>query len=251
MAQEQESGAFIPDPYHVPGYTGFCPQLHYQLGNTYGTTTNCLLAKPSITKSPHSILSPPRLRPNDTPEPPKLQPSQVHSCTADRGIVLPKINIPPGYVGRRPKVQFQQASSFTRTVSDTADDFLEVQSSVTRGHVKLPAENTCGHGNAKDVYNAREWKPKAENKAPLSNCKKALKVTLPENLQRKAIPGYTGFIPLYQYALGVGFGPGVKMSMDEFDKYQALGTRSAPLTGTPLDSCTSSTLCKKTSDQEL
>ncbi|XP_073498461.1 ciliary microtubule inner protein 2A [Phyllobates terribilis] len=219
MAQGPGSCLFT-DPYHIPGCTGFCPQLCYQLGNTYGSTANCLLTDHSMTKSPHSTKTP--------AEPPKLQPTQVHSCTADKGNVLPEI-----YTGHQCMLQCQHSTSLGHMVSDAVDDFLEGHSSVARRRMEQPAEYTYDHGNRKDFYTKREWKPKAEYKSPLSKYVTALKVDLPHNLQRKAIPGYTGFIPHYQYAFGVGFGPGVKASMDEFDKSQASLLMNHILGGTP------------------
>ncbi|XP_073415580.1 ciliary microtubule inner protein 2A [Dendrobates tinctorius] len=220
IVQEPGSCLFM-DPYHIPGCTGFCPQLRYQLGTSYGSTTNCLLTDASMTKSPHSTLSPLRQAPIKMPaESPKLQPTQVHSCTADNGIVLPEIYIPSGYAGHRLMSPCQHSTSLSHVVPDAVDSCLEGHLSVTRRHMKQPVEYTYDHHNRKDVYTKREWKPKEDYKSPVNNYTKTLKVDLPNNLQRKAIPGYTGFIPRYHYGLGVGFGPGVKASMDEFDKSQ-------------------------------
>ncbi|XP_069610617.1 ciliary microtubule inner protein 2A [Ranitomeya imitator] len=234
MAQEPKSCRFM-DPYHIPGCTAFCPRLRNQLGTTYGSTTISLLPDPSVTKSHHSILSPLRQSPIKMPaEPPKLQPTQVHSCTADKGIVLPKIYIPSGYTGLRPTMWCQHSTSLCYMVPDAADGGPEVHSSVTRWHMKQPAEYTYDH-NGKDVYTKRQWTPKEEYKSPLNKYMKALKVDLPDNLQRKAIPGYNGFIPRNQYALGVGFGPGIKASMDEFDKIQEPRTCSSPNHEMPIE----------------
>ncbi|XP_075690953.1 ciliary microtubule inner protein 2A isoform X2 [Rhinoderma darwinii] len=219
MAQEPKSSLVTPDPYYIPGYGGFCPQLRYQLGSTYGTSTNRLLTDPYVMNSSRPLLSPLRQPPaQTTAEPPKLQRSRVDIYPKDDGIVLPKMYIPPGYAGHRPMSQFQHATSFSRMVVDAVDDFLEVQS-IMRRQIKRPAETT-NNGGTKNANIMRHWKPTAEYKSPLTTYIKPLKIDLPRSLQRNAIPGYTGFIPRYQWSMGVGFAPGVKASMDEFDRSQ-------------------------------
>ncbi|XP_072286107.1 ciliary microtubule inner protein 2A isoform X2 [Pyxicephalus adspersus] len=47
------------------------------------------------------------------------------------------------------------------------------------------------------------------------------KIELPISLQRKAITGYTGFIPRSRFTMGISYIPGVKACMDEFDLSQA------------------------------
>ncbi|KAJ1145356.1 hypothetical protein NDU88_011645 [Pleurodeles waltl] len=58
MKREPKNNFFTPDPYYIPGYSGFYPQLRYQIGSTFGTATNHLLTDPTIDKSPKSVLAP-------------------------------------------------------------------------------------------------------------------------------------------------------------------------------------------------
>ncbi|XP_044848092.1 protein FAM166A isoform X1 [Mauremys mutica] len=58
MAAPRKHGFFPPDPYYIPGYGGFYPQIRYQIGETYGKTTSRLLTDPSVPKSPCSVLAP-------------------------------------------------------------------------------------------------------------------------------------------------------------------------------------------------
>ncbi|XP_044125000.1 protein FAM166A [Bufo gargarizans] len=171
-------------------------------------------------KSPRSVLSPLRHPlPQRAAEPHKFQRSHVCSFPMDHEIVLPKIYIPPGYAGHRPMLQFQHATSFSHMVANAVDDFLEVQSSVTGRQINRAVEDTYNHDAREDVYTTRHWKPKAEFKSPLSTFKNS-KIDLPQNLQRNAVPGYTGFIPRYHSSTGASFAPRVKESMDEFDRSQ-------------------------------
>ncbi|XP_069799321.1 ciliary microtubule inner protein 2A isoform X3 [Dendropsophus ebraccatus] len=245
MAKDPKSGLFTPDPYYVPGYGGFCPQLRYQLGNTYGSATSRLLTDPAMMRSPRSVLSPLTRPPTQTTaEPPK---SHRGPFSMLKGNVLPEIYIPPGYAGHRPMLQFQHATSFSRMVASAVDDFMEVQSSVTRGQIHHPADN----GSTKATYITRHWKPKAEHRSPPTTYMRIPKINQPENLQLNAIAGYTGFIPRYHWSMGVGFAQGVKESMDEFNRSQASGTHLAQALGTPLGSSTPCTPCKKSQDKAL
>ncbi|XP_056396442.1 protein FAM166A isoform X2 [Hyla sarda] len=181
------------EPYYIPGYGGFYPQLCYHLGNT----TSRLLTHPSVMRIPPT--QPPT---QTTDQPPKLHHSHAGSLSTG--------------TGHQPMLQFRHAASFSRTVTNAVDDFLEVRSSATGLKEKRPG----GDGSAKDSYTTRHWKPKAEHKSSLTTYVMTPKINPPHNLQRNAIPGYTGFIPRYHWSMGVGFAPGVKESMDEFDRRQ-------------------------------
>ncbi|XP_071980065.1 ciliary microtubule inner protein 2A isoform X2 [Engystomops pustulosus] len=244
MSQELKSSIFTPDPYYIPGYEGFFPQLRYQLGHTYGTTTSRLLTDPSIMKSPHSLLSPLRPPATKTAEPPKLPRAQDGGFPVENEIVLPEMYIPPGYAGHRPMLQYQHATSFSRMVSNAVDEFTEMQTSVMRGQMKRPQERST-----EDTF-PRQWKPMAEYTSPLTSYSKNPQIDLSQRLQRKAITGYTGFIPRYCWTFGVGYRPGVKTSMDEFERMQASGTHMAlPLVTAP-GSSTSRPVCEKTLDKD-
>ncbi|XP_044730261.1 UPF0605 protein CG18335-like [Chrysoperla carnea] len=47
----------LAQPHFVPGYTGFCPQFKYRVGDTYGHTTHKLLLDPSVSHSEKLVLS--------------------------------------------------------------------------------------------------------------------------------------------------------------------------------------------------
>nr|XP_043868766.1 protein FAM166B [Solea senegalensis] len=45
-----------PDPHYVPGYTGYCPQLKYNMGRTYSQQTAELLTSPDVKRSGRLVL---------------------------------------------------------------------------------------------------------------------------------------------------------------------------------------------------
>ena len=48
--------AFYTEPYYIPGYSAYFSQLPFQIGDTYGHTTNKLLTDPRVQKGKRSVL---------------------------------------------------------------------------------------------------------------------------------------------------------------------------------------------------
>ncbi|TDH01996.1 hypothetical protein EPR50_G00168410 [Perca flavescens] len=84
-----------PDPHYVPGYAGYCPQLKYTMGKSYGQLTAKLLTSPEVKHSNHLV----------------LHTGHVPSTESDAGLTLrsiPDSNLKkmiPGYTGFIPKSQ--------------------------------------------------------------------------------------------------------------------------------------------------
>ncbi|XP_032088830.1 protein FAM166A isoform X1 [Thamnophis elegans] len=58
MTAAQKCSFFPQEPYYIPGYGGFYPQVRYHVGQSYGRTTSRMLTDPEVRKSPCSILTP-------------------------------------------------------------------------------------------------------------------------------------------------------------------------------------------------
>ncbi|XP_065428715.1 ciliary microtubule inner protein 2A [Chrysemys picta bellii] len=150
MSAPPKHSLFTPDPYYIPGYGGFYPQIRYQIGETYGKTTSRLLTDPNVRKSPCSVLAPlgkPRFLEDfsGTKHPSNQMLDQNYSYF-------------PGY-----------------TVTETVD---------------------------------------------LSRYNQLPQLDVPNLIQRKAISGYTGFVPRFTWIMGVNYLKGVKDAMNEFDRNQ-------------------------------
>lgn len=46
-----------PQPNYIPGYTGYCPQYKYRVGDTYGSLTHKVLIDPCTHHAEKLILS--------------------------------------------------------------------------------------------------------------------------------------------------------------------------------------------------
>lgn len=49
--------AQTPEPHYIPGYTGYCPQLIYRCGDTYGSLTHFLLLDPCASHGKKLVIS--------------------------------------------------------------------------------------------------------------------------------------------------------------------------------------------------
>ncbi|XP_034292166.1 ciliary microtubule inner protein 2A isoform X4 [Pantherophis guttatus] len=58
MTAAQKCSFFPQEPYYIPGYGGFYPQVRYHVGQSYGRTTSRMLTDPEVRKSPCSVLTP-------------------------------------------------------------------------------------------------------------------------------------------------------------------------------------------------
>lgn len=53
----RQSELFPEEPHYVPGYRGYCPQMAFKMGQTYGKTTHGILSDKTIAKSGRRVLA--------------------------------------------------------------------------------------------------------------------------------------------------------------------------------------------------
>jgi len=53
----RQSELFPDEPHYIPGYRGYCPQINFKMGDTYGKTTHGILVDRSIAKSSKRVLA--------------------------------------------------------------------------------------------------------------------------------------------------------------------------------------------------
>lgn len=101
----KKSSLLTPDPYHVPGYCGYVPQLKYKLGETFGGHTHKLLTDSSVATSGVSLLA--DITPSAAPDPslrPKTSEDFFSSALASRtrswGDQKYVPQMVPGYTGK-------------------------------------------------------------------------------------------------------------------------------------------------------
>ena len=91
------------EPYHIPGYCGYCPQFKYKINDTFGSTTHDLLTAPGISRSKMPVLAPLEGRQTAEQEARKL--SLIESRGENLGDQKYGVQMVPGYTGYVPKGQ--------------------------------------------------------------------------------------------------------------------------------------------------
>ncbi|XP_068104816.1 ciliary microtubule inner protein 2A isoform X2 [Hyperolius riggenbachi] len=223
MSQHPAQRLFNPDPYYIPGYAGFCPQLRYQVGNSYGSTTSHILADPTVAKSPRSVLSPIKQPPDGgRDEQHKLQRYDVSSFPPANLTDTQKAYKEAQYTDHLPTLQKQHNASCSRKHIE--------------GHIPAPARDKAQEAQAillkkksspfeksypdKTIKEATWQHPTREYDTSPIRAARLPKIELPGSLQRRAIKGYAGFIPQSHCSMGSRFSVSVNACMDEFDRHQ-------------------------------
>nr|XP_017503090.2 protein FAM166A [Manis javanica] len=253
MTASQKHNLFTPEPHYIPGYAGFYPQMRYQVGNTYGRTTARLLTDPSVPNSPCSVLSPiakPRFEDFSKPKTPFIP------C---RDLSEPDV---PHYTGLKPHKNFEiLGRSPPQEVDAQGPSGLEniprqvlLPAGSLPYHPYLPCppgrkgdSKDLGHPGQWLAYREEGWKSttpilKAPGQDQLCHCRRdeypppahqhetldvgkfhrLPQLDHPNLIQRKAISGYTGFIPRFAWVMGMNYHDSVTQAMDEFDRHQFL-----------------------------
>ncbi|KAM4663149.1 ciliary microtubule inner protein 2A isoform 1-T1 [Discoglossus pictus] len=253
MSRESKSSILNPDPYFLPGYTGFVPKLQYKLGESYGSATRHLLAEPT-TRSSQPILS--QITKTDlqrTYEPPKPT-SQIVIIPPPASELSPSELYPPGHAGAPPAptplwtrwrqhcdeteeldpqdtvlmvcrplaleevhvLQKQYGASIRKTTTDSREKSIGL-SAEKETQTRLGPETILKSYNIEPLEYMR---PALKSDTFLPVCIKPSTLDLPKPIQRKAILGYTGYIPYSIWKIGERYIPMVQHCMEEFDQMQ-------------------------------
>ncbi|XP_077779118.1 ciliary microtubule inner protein 2A-like [Podarcis muralis] len=270
---------FLPqEPYYIPGYSGFYPQVRYQLGKPYGRLTCDVLTDPQVQKSPVSVLAPlakpkflndftSRDRPfrqcmdqhqNYIPGYSGSAPYQGCLRLPNRAppcAITPKPTIcPPTGAEPRPAAApchpglrlacgpgWRQFSSSIGGDSNPAPkmylchpDVALVCGREERAPCDAGMSLICGQGcraaPCGEVrgrlrttrLEATPLPPPTETTTDICRFDRTPKMDAPNLIQRKAISGYTGYIPRFPWIMGENYTAGVKDAMDEFDRNQEM-----------------------------
>uniref|UniRef100_A0A8D2IZL2 Family with sequence similarity 166 member A n=1 Tax=Varanus komodoensis TaxID=61221 RepID=A0A8D2IZL2_VARKO len=237
MTAAQKCSFFPQDPYYIPGYGGFYPQVRYQLGKTYGRTTCEMLTDPGVHKSPCSVLAP-LTRPKfiedysrrNLPEHEMFRPTEGPET---------RHALPPRHpAGVRAWMEAVCSHSWATAGGDArgAEDAVPPGRGWARGppillhgerrdkRKRVPSAQTPGPFPFQPTQIEAMPLPPATETVDVKRFGRIPRLDMPNLIQRKAISGYTGFIPRFTWIMGVNYLKGVKEAMNEFDHNQVTRT---------------------------
>ncbi|XP_034958294.1 ciliary microtubule inner protein 2A [Zootoca vivipara] len=288
MAAAQKGKFFPQEPYYIPGYSGFYPQVRFEVGKPYGRITCDVLTDPNVQKSPVSVLAP-LTRPKfvgdftgrDRPFSQCMDQHQNYipgysgfvpyqGCIPIPGRVPPRTTFPPQ--GNRPCVrvpppgkdtpschpgirlacgpgwrQFASSAGADLHPALTGAD-LNPDSKMYLCHPDVAL--VCGRDRGQpcdpgmSLICGQGWRavpcsgggagseeptriegtplPLATETSDVCRFDRTPKMDTPNLIQRKAISGYTGYIPRFPWIMGENYLTGVKDAMNEFDRNQEM-----------------------------
>ncbi|CAH1989132.1 unnamed protein product [Acanthoscelides obtectus] len=113
-----------PNPHFIPGYTGFCPQYKYRLGDTFGTTTHKVLLDPTVHHAEKLVLSD---RSGDDFQTFRPATKEIDIVNERHGDTIYRHPMVPGYEGFVPKEHGKFGQRYTVQATEALADFEKAQ----------------------------------------------------------------------------------------------------------------------------
>lgn len=226
-----KSVLMTPDPFHTPGYGGFCPQFKYQIGETFGRTTSHLLRNSNVASSGRLVLG--EIHPSTT-EADRLRDMRSHlmrtrtQSWGDQKLVECMV---PGYTGFVPKNQHYFGKRYAENCMNAASDFendqrkhnqkiqdLRTIEAIQSGRVvpkegqNLPQIST--RHKTPLVPIAKEPRPYISRSSPPHTMSPYYMGN--DNSEKLFMSGYTGFVPRSRGMLGMGYPLITHAALNEF-----------------------------------
>nr|CAI5839729.1 unnamed protein product [Callosobruchus analis] len=113
-----------PNPHFIPGYTGFCPQYKYRIGDTFGTTTHKVLLDPTVHHAEKLVLSD---RSGDDFQSFRPATREIDIVNERHGDTIYRHPMVPGYEGFVPKEHGKFGQRYTVQATEALADFEKAQ----------------------------------------------------------------------------------------------------------------------------
>ncbi|CAL1569545.1 unnamed protein product [Knipowitschia caucasica] len=194
-----------PDPHYIPGYAGYCPQLKYNMGKSYGPLTHELLSSPDVSHSARLMVgaSEPWSEPRDLCTEPQVP----------KGI--------PGYTGFVPKSQSQFACTYGEMCRKALGEFHQERKRSQHQSVRLPALSR----RPQDVSTPLTPVSMGRAVVPFKPSRPFLPIERPYvmddlNPHKYFISGFTGHVPKTRFLFGKGYSITTNQALILFGKQQ-------------------------------
>jgi len=217
----------IPEPAHVPGYTGHVPQYEYHPGESFGRATNSVLVDPVAPGSGRTVLTDYEKEGYDVAEFDRKY-EQVVNRDASWGDQILTENMVVGYTGFVPKLEQHPGKHYAEGCVRAIADFMDDQATYKKKQdemTKLMQRQVPLKQVAPDM--APYDSPQAKGK----HWRRPFDMENNESLKFQ-ISGYTGHVPCTRDLPGVNYPVGTHVGLNKFhDRMKA----HEALKGTPVD----------------
>lgn len=230
LPKNGKSILMTPDPYHTPGYGGFCPQFKYQIGETFGKTTSKLLRNDAVASSGQLVLA--DIRASSAPvfeEDPKstLLRSRTHSW-GDQKLMEQMV---PGYTGFIPRSEHYFGKRYAVNCKGAISDFegdhrkqkqnadeLRLSEAVQSGKIDKNAVPNLPPIRSRYITPLKSISADAKPYITPSTVRSAESpfYMADNNEMKRFMSGYTGFVPRARPRLGMGYPIITHEALNEF-----------------------------------
>lgn len=189
----RQSKLFPDEPHYIPGYRGYCPQMNFKMGDTYGKTTHGILTDGKIAKSKRRVLAQTASNASRESEQYLAETEEAQISRNRRAISYgdKKLmhNMVPGYTGYIPKKEDHFGNRYAVGCHRAISNFENDRTSYSKN------ENDRLKVAAKSPQKALRTEP-----APYVSVKQAQHSVSPYFMDsgdpgKTFMSGYTGFIP--------------------------------------------------------
>lgn len=208
MMRLGDSSLETVEPYHIPGYCGYCPQFKYRINDTFGKTTHELLTAPDISRSKNAVLAPIEGRSEAESERKKV--GLIESRGINLGDQKYGMTMVPGYTGYIPKGQHYYGERYAGFSRNAIAHMEHAQQQYDQKQQNL-------HNVIKSQYHEKDRN--GGHKVPLRPIVEKTKMYFPKGKQHSLSPytynnadprkymmsGYTGFVPCSRGLIGMGY----------------------------------------------
>ncbi|NP_001076489.2 ciliary microtubule inner protein 2B [Danio rerio] len=216
-----------PDPQYIPGYAGYCPQLKYHVGQTYGQLTAKLLTSPEVSHSQRLVL---QTSPLSSTEKETASRSQIwwsrHGASRNLETMI------PGYTGFVPLRQNYICKTYAETCRDALSEFNQEQAK--RLH------NASADLSFPVINSVPDFRPRRSNSPLIALSKDPAPYKAPDPWKPPGSPyfmedssphkyfisGFTGYVPKARFLFGTGYPTITNKALIQFSKEMKAGPAS-------------------------
>merc|ERR1712100_547258 len=185
----RQSKLFPKEPHYIPGYRGYCPQMNFKMGQTYGKTTHDILSNEKIAKSARRVLAQTTVdQSKETIEITKTNTSKNRRAISfgDKKLTNDMV---PGYTGYIPKKEDHFGNRYAVGCHRAIYDFEE-----NKNHY------ADGNRHRMHITKRERQMPIRSEPAPYVSIKQIQHSVSPYFMEsgnpgKTFMSGYTGFIP--------------------------------------------------------